>query len=76
MYGKEELVAELSAAIVAGMTGIGQETEDNSAAYLASWAKVLRGDSRLVVRAATKAHAAAELILGKPDDDDTATTTD
>jgi antirestriction protein ArdC len=76
MYSKEELIAELSAAIVAGMTGIGQETEDNSAAYLASWAKVLRGDSRLVVRAATKAHAAAELILGKPDADDTAATAD
>jgi antirestriction protein ArdC len=63
-YSKEELVAEQGAAMVAGITGIGPLLIDNSAAYLASWAKALRGDSKLVVRAASAAQKAADLILG------------
>jgi antirestriction protein ArdC len=73
LYAKEELVAELTAAIVCGVTGIGATTEENSAAYLTSWARVLKGDSKLVVRAATKAHAAAEMILGTTPDQQTDT---
>ena len=64
LYSREELVAELTAAMLAGVTGIAPATEDNSAAYLASWAKVLKGDAKLVVQAAAKAQRAADLILG------------
>lgn len=70
LYAKEELVAEMTSAIVCGVTGIGQYTHPNSAAYLRNWAGVLRGDSKLVLRAASKAQAAADLILGTSADDE------
>lgn len=70
LYAKEELVAEMTSAIVCGVTGIGQYTHPNSAAYLRNWASVLRGDSKLVLRAASKAQAAADLILGTTQDDE------
>jgi antirestriction protein ArdC len=44
--------------------GIFQETEDNSAAYIASWLTRLENDNRLVVAAAGKAQKAADYILG------------
>ncbi len=69
-YSKEELIAEQAAAMVAGITGIGEHLIANSAAYLASWAKALRGDSKLVVRAASAAQKAADLILGPSEDDE------
>jgi antirestriction protein ArdC len=63
-YSREELVAEMSAAFLAGRCGIETRTLDNSASYLASWLRVLRGDSRLVVIAAGQAQKAADWILG------------
>ena len=41
-YSKEELVAEMTAAMLCGVTGITQETIENSAAYLRGWLKKLR----------------------------------
>jgi antirestriction protein ArdC len=38
-YSKEELVAEMTAAMLCGVTGITQETIENSAAYLRGWLK-------------------------------------
>ena len=61
-YSKEELVAEMTAAMVAGHVGI-EETLDNSAAYLASWIKTLKGDPKLAVCAAAQAQKAADYIL-------------
>jgi antirestriction protein ArdC len=68
-YSKEELVAELSAAMLSGICGITPATLDNSASYLRSWINVLRGDSKLVVSAASAAQRAADYIRGvsKPD---------
>lgn len=63
-YGKEELVAELAAAMLSGMTGIAPAVVENSAAYLGGWAKTLRGDHKLVVQAAAQAQRAADLVLG------------
>ncbi len=65
VYSREELVAEMGAAMLCGHCGIDSATLDNSAAYLAGWVKVLRGDSRLVVTAAAQAQKAADLILGR-----------
>jgi antirestriction protein ArdC len=64
-YSKEELVAELTASFLAGRTGIDTATEDNSAAYLASWVGALKGDKKLVVQAAQAAQKAVDLILGE-----------
>jgi antirestriction protein ArdC len=63
-YSKEELVAEMGAAMLAGLTGIAPVTLENSAAYLASWLKVLKSDSKLVVQAAAQAQKAADLVQG------------
>lgn len=63
LYSKEELIAEMGAAMLAGIAGIEQVTLPNSAAYLASWIKVLKGDAKLLVSAAAAAQRAADLIL-------------
>jgi len=64
LYSKEELVAELGAAFLAGHTGIATQTLPSSASYLQSWIKVLQGDKKLVVQAAAQAQKAVDMILG------------
>lgn len=64
-YSKEELVAEIGAAALVNHACI--ETKNsfrNSTAYIQSWLKVLRGDSRFIVSAASKAEKAVNYILG------------
>ena len=64
-YSKEELIAEMGAAMLCGVAGIERKTLSNSAAYLKSWTDVLKSDSRMVVSAASQAQKAADYILGK-----------
>ncbi len=64
-YSKEELIAEMTAAMLCGITGIEQKTLDNSAAYLKTWIARLKSDSRLLVSAASQAQKAADFIQGK-----------
>jgi antirestriction protein ArdC len=63
-YSKEELIAEMGAAMLCGIAGIERRTIANSAAYLQSWIDVLKSDSRMVVSAASQAQKAADYILG------------
>jgi antirestriction protein ArdC len=63
-YSKEELVAELGAALLCGVTGIVPKTIENSASYLKAWIDVLKSDSRMVVFAASQAQKAADYIQG------------
>lgn len=64
-YSKEELIAEMTAAFLCGMAGIEQPfTITLSAAYIASWLKVLKNDRTFVVQAAKEAQKAADYILG------------
>jgi len=62
-YGREELVAEMTAAFLCGHAGINPFTEATSASYLAGWLKAIKGDSKLVVIAAAQAQKAADWIL-------------
>jgi antirestriction protein ArdC len=39
VYNAEEILAEMAAAYMCGITGIANRTIDNSAAYIAAWAK-------------------------------------
>ncbi len=64
-YSKEELIAEMSAAMLCGIAGIEQKTLENSAAYLKTWIARLKSDSRLLVSAASQAQKAADFIQGK-----------
>lgn len=63
-YGMEELVAELAASFLCARTGIALETKADSAAYLASWLKILKADSRAIFTAASAASKAAEFLEG------------
>lgn len=63
-YSKEELIAEMGAAMLCGVAGIERKTLANSAAYLRSWIEVLKSDSRMVVSAASQAQKAADYIQG------------
>ena len=63
-YSKEELIAEMGAAMLCGVAGIDRKTLSNSAAYLKSWIDVLKSDSRMVVSAASQAQKAADYIQG------------
>lgn len=64
-YSREELVAEMGSAMLCGVAGIEQTTISNSSAYLQSWIKRLKADSRLVVAAARAAQEAADYIRGE-----------
>lgn len=64
-YGREELVAEMGAAFLCGHSGIAPATLGHSAAYLQGWLGQLRGDPRLVVRAAAQAQKACDHILNQ-----------
>jgi antirestriction protein ArdC len=63
-YSREELIAEMGAAMLCGVSGIAPSTLENSAAYLQSWITKLRGDSRLLISAASAAQKAADYIQG------------
>ena len=63
VYSKEELVAEMGAAILLHTLGMATEhTDTNSAAYLQSWLKALKNNKNWIVDAASKADKAATLI--------------
>lgn len=62
-YCKEELTAELTSAYLCAVTGIGQETLENSAAYLSTWLSALKNDKKLLLKAASQAQKAADYIL-------------
>ena len=64
-YSKEELVAEMGSSFLSGHTGIEQVTLNNSAAYLNSWIRTLKGDAKLVIVAAAAAQKATDYILNR-----------
>jgi antirestriction protein ArdC len=68
-YSKEELVAEMGAPMLCGLTGLAPKTLENSAAYLQTWLSVLKSDSRMVVTAASAAQKAVDYIVGKAQGD-------
>jgi antirestriction protein ArdC len=59
-YAGEELVGELIAAMVLADLGIAHEPRPDHAAYMASWLKVLRNDTRAIFTAASKTQAAVD----------------
>jgi antirestriction protein ArdC len=69
-YSREELIAEMGSAMLCGVTGIAPAVIENSAAYLRSWISTLKGDSKLLVTAASQAQKAADYIRGPQADAD------
>jgi antirestriction protein ArdC len=64
-YSKEELIAELGAAMLCAIAGIDNSTIDNSAAYIQGWLKALNDDKKMIVQAAAQAQKAVDLIQGE-----------
>lgn len=61
-YAREELIAEMGAAYLCGISGISHATIENSAAYIQGWRDSISKDSRLVVIAAAQAQKAVNYI--------------
>lgn len=64
-YGKEELVAEMSAAFLCGEAGIKPAVIENQAAYLSGWLGKLKADKKLIVWAAAAGQRSADWIRGR-----------
>lgn len=62
-YAKEELVAEMGAAMLCGIAQLDPHI-DQSAAYIANWLQRLQHDKKLVVQAGALAQKACDLMLG------------
>ncbi|AOZ94926.1 ArdC family protein [Paenibacillus crassostreae] len=62
-YSKEELIAEIGAAMLCASCGIDNSTIENSAAYIGSWHRKLKSEPSLIIQAAGKAQRAVDYIL-------------
>lgn len=67
-YSKEELVAELGAAMLCAMAGFSGDVIDNQASYVGSWLKALGNNPSEIITASQKAQKAVDMILGKKTD--------
>ena len=66
-YAKEELVAELTAAMISHSMGFDSKVTDNSAAYLDSWIGALRQEPKFIVSVMADVNKASEMILDRVD---------
>lgn len=62
-YSQEELVAEMGAAYLCGITNLEMETIENNAAYIKSWIRTFKDDPKVLVLAAAQAQKAVDYIL-------------
>lgn len=64
-YAKEELVAQMGAAMLTSVAGIETKpTQEMDVAYIQNWIARFKDDKKLVVQAAAQAQRAADFILG------------
>ena len=70
-YSREELVAELTSCSILANMGVETKTSfRNSAAYIQGWSRKLKDDKEAIIRAAAKAEAAYNLIMGIEEDEE------
>ena len=62
-YAAEELIAELSSAMLGAELGLPVTHLDSHASYIEHWLKLLRQDDRAILTAAAKAEEASSLLL-------------
>jgi antirestriction protein ArdC len=62
-YAAEELIAELGAAFACAHLGLSTEPRADHAAYIQSWLRVLKADSRAIFTAASKAQQATDWMI-------------
>lgn len=61
-YAKEELVAELTAALIGHSLGFNTRVRENNAAYLSSWLKSLKEEPKFLVSVLSDVSKAAHMI--------------
>lgn len=61
-YAAEELIAELGAAFIAADLGLAPEPKPENAAYIDSWLKILKADTRAIFTAASQAQHSADYL--------------
>lgn len=66
-YAKEELVAELTVAMISHSMGFDSKVTDNSAAYLDSWIGTLKQEPKFIVSVMADVNKASDLILDHVD---------
>jgi antirestriction protein ArdC len=62
-YAAEELIAELSSAMLGAELGLPVAHLDHHASYIGNWLELLRADDRAIMTAAAKAEEASRLLL-------------
>lgn len=62
-YAMEELVAEIGAAFALATIGLSATPREDHAAYVASWLRVIKSDSRAIFTAASKAQQACDWLV-------------
>ena len=62
-YAKEELIAELGAAMLSSITKVDAEPRADHAEYLNSWIKGLKANPRIIMTAASQAEKGVQTIL-------------
>jgi antirestriction protein ArdC len=62
-YAKEELVAELGAAMLSAIAKVDAEPRADHAKYLNGWIKGLKDQPKMILTAASKAEKAAQFII-------------
>ena len=67
-YAKEELVAELTAAMVGNTLGFDKRILNNNAAYMDGWIKALREEPKFIVSVMADVNKASKMILEKIDE--------
>jgi antirestriction protein ArdC len=65
--GEEELIAEITVALVAGRLGVKIDFE-NVAAYAKSWLPAVKNNPQMIVKAAKQAQRAVDHMLGKQEE--------
>lgn len=63
-YGREELVAEIGAAMLATHLGLDVNWA-NTASYLDNWLKAIKAEPNLLIRAAGHAQRAVDMVIGR-----------
>ncbi len=67
-YAKEELVAELTAAMVGNAMGFDKRILDNNLCYVQGWINALREDPKFIVSVMSDVNKASKMILQKIDE--------
>ena len=64
-YGREELTAAMGSAMLAAHAGIDAELVERDASYIRHWRDTINADKPMIIRSATLAQRAVDLILGE-----------